>query len=130
VDEQRRTLWRTAWGVALAACTAFALGYGASRSSKPSINASRPPLWPLPVVIAIGIVSLWFVLAPTLHQWPFDRAAPGDAPQPPAEPWLAELTETGEPDDAPLLPFHVQPTAGTASPPGASPRGGTPPPPG
>jgi hypothetical protein len=77
-DEQRRTLWHTAWGVVLAASGAFSLGYGMSRAADPSVGASRPPLWPLFISLAVVAVSLWFVLAPTLHRWPF--AAPAEPP--------------------------------------------------
>ena len=80
-DEQRRTLWHTAWGVVLAASAAFSLGYGMSRAADPSVGASRPPLWPLFISLAVVAVSLWFVLAPTLHRWPFEAPA-----QPPVQP--------------------------------------------
>jgi hypothetical protein len=80
-DEQRRTLWRTAWGVVLAASGAFSLGYGMSRAADPSVGASRPPLWPLFISLAVVAVSLWFVLAPTLQRWPFEACAePPDQP--------------------------------------------------
>jgi hypothetical protein len=80
VDDRRRSLWRTSWGVVLAAATAFSAGYAASRASDPSVGASRPPVWPLFISLLVVAVSLWFVLAPTLHQWPFDdRRKPRDA---------------------------------------------------
>ncbi|HEY5012293.1 MAG TPA: hypothetical protein VIK61_06255 [Acidimicrobiia bacterium] len=99
MDEQRRTLWRTSWGVVLAASLAFSIGYGASRNAQPSVGASRPPGWPLILSLLVVAVSLWFALAPRLHRWPFtDRPdgpnAPGDA----TEPWLTELTEADEED--------------------------------
>jgi hypothetical protein len=95
VDEQRRTLWRTAWGVVLAASAAFSLGYAASRASHPSVGASRPPAWPLFISVLVVAVSVWFVLAPKLHRWPFEeRPAPAGDDRP--EPWLTELTDAEE----------------------------------
>jgi hypothetical protein len=82
---QRRTLWITGWGVVLAASTAFSLGYAASRRADPSVGASRPPGWPLILSLLVVLVSLWFVLAPRLHQWPFAKA-PIDDPHRPDEP--------------------------------------------
>jgi len=73
LDDRRRTLWRTSWGVALAAASAFSLGYGMSRAADPSVGASRPPAWPLFPSVLVVLVSLWFVLAPTLHRWPFEE---------------------------------------------------------
>jgi hypothetical protein len=105
-DQQRRTLWQTAWGVALAASAAFSIGYGASRSADPSVGASRPPAWPLFISVLVVAVSLWFVLAPRLHRWPFEDT-PGDEVAT-SEPWLTELTETDDPDAAPLATFHVE----------------------
>jgi hypothetical protein len=96
MDEQRRTLWRTSWGVVLAASAAFSLGYGASRNAQPSVGASRPPGWPLILSLLVVAVSLWFELAPRLHRWPFADQPGG--PGEPAEPWLAELTEADEED--------------------------------
>ncbi len=122
-EEQRTSLWRTAWGVVLAAATAFSIGYAASRGSHPSVGAGRPPLWPLPIALGIGIVALWFVLAPTLHQWPFQERSPGPSAGP--EPWLAELTESESPDDAPPLPFHIEPQAGSATAGRSDPSGST-----
>ena len=99
-EDRRRSLWRTSWGVVLAAATAFSAGYAASRASDPSVGASRPPVWPLFISLLVVAVSLWFVLAPTLHQWPFDeRGEPGNtdaAHDETPEPWLTELSE---PDD-------------------------------
>jgi hypothetical protein len=95
VDEQRRTLWRTSWGVVLGASAAFSLGYGASRSADPSVGASRPPAWPLVISALVVAVSLWFVLAPKLHRWPFEErveATPDDGP----ESWSTELTDADE----------------------------------
>jgi hypothetical protein len=112
VDEQRRTLWRTSWGVVLAASGAFSLGYAMSRASDPSAGASRPPGWPLFVSLLVVAVSLWFVLAPTLHRWPFETGA--DRGGQPPEPWLAELTETEDPEHAPIATFTI---GGDASPP-------------
>ena len=106
VDQDRRTLWQTAWGVVLAASAAFSLGYGASRSADPSVGASRPPAWPLFLSVLIVAVSVWFVLAPRLHRWPFDQH-PGGAVEE-SGPWLTELTETDDPDEAPLARFHVE----------------------
>ena len=91
--EQRRTLWITAWGVVLAASSAFSLGYGASRRADPSVGASRPPGWPLILSLLVVLVSLWFVLAPRLRKWPF-AAAPVDDPHPPDEPRIAELGDS------------------------------------
>ena len=71
MDERRRTLWRTSWGVVLAASAAFSAGYAASRAADPSVGASRPPGWPLVVSLVVVAVSVWFVLAPSLHRWPF-----------------------------------------------------------
>ena len=112
---QRRTLWITAWGVVLAASAAFSLGYGASRSADPSVGASRPPAWPLFISVLVVVVSIWFVLAPRMHRWPFEEPTT-DASRP--EPWLTELTETDDPDAAPLAPMRVDsPTPVEASPP-------------
>lgn len=103
LDDQRRTLWRTSWGVVLGASTAFSAGYAASRASDPSVGASRPPVWPLFISLLVAAVSLWFVLAPTLHRWPFEKHTedPGgagtDSDDAPA-PWLAELTDTDDAD--------------------------------
>jgi hypothetical protein len=105
-DQQRRTLWQTAWGVVLAASGAFSLGYGASRSADPSVGASRPPAWPLFISVLVVVVAIWFVLAPRLHRWPFDETPTDDAAG--GEPWLTELTETDDPDDAPLAAFQVE----------------------
>jgi hypothetical protein len=107
-DDQRRTLWQTAWGVVLAASAAFSLGYGASRSAHPSVGASRPPAWPLFISVLVVAVSVWFVLAPRLHRWPFEDAPVDAARGETAEPWLTELTETDDPDAAPLAAFHVE----------------------
>jgi hypothetical protein len=96
MDEQRRTLWRTSWGVVLAASAAFSIGYGASRSADPSVGASRPPGWPLVVSVLVVAVSLWFVLAPSLHQWPFDQPELDDSG--PSEPSLVELTDDADED--------------------------------
>lgn len=104
--DPRRTLWHTAWGVVLAASAAFSLGYGASRSADPSVGASRPPAWPLFISVLVVVVSVWFLLAPTMHRWPFE-ASPPDATGP--EPWLMELTETDDPDAAPLAVMHLDP---------------------
>jgi hypothetical protein len=94
VDEQRQILWRTAWGVVLAASPAFSLGYGASRAAHPSVGASRPPAWPLFISVLVVAVSIWFVLAPKLHRWPFEtRSAADDQDH---EGWLAELTDADE----------------------------------
>ena len=79
-EEKRITLWRTAWGVVLAASGAFSLGYGMSRAADPSVGASRPPAWPLFISLLVVAVSLWFVLAPTLHRRPFQRDQPEDQP--------------------------------------------------
>jgi hypothetical protein len=106
--DQRRTLWQTAWGVVLAASAAFSLGYGASRSADPSVGASRPPAWPLFISIVVVLVSVWFVLAPRLHTWPFEEQ-PADEVAATPGPWLTELTETDDPDTAPLAAFHVEP---------------------
>ena len=121
-DDQRRTLWLTAWGVVLAASAAFSLGYSASRSADPSVGASRPPAWPLFISVLVVVVSVWFVLAPRLHRWPFEEQPSNEVA--PSEPWLTELTETDDPDAAPLATFHVdaspEPPAheGTSPPPG------------
>jgi hypothetical protein len=121
-DQQRRTLWQTAWGVVLAASAAFSLGYGASRSADPSVGASRPPAWPLFISVLVVVLSVWFVLAPRLHKWPFEETPDGAVEK--SEPWLTELTETDDPDAAPLAPFHVDasqdqpPHEGTSPPPG------------
>ena len=95
VDEQRRILWRTAWGVVLAASAAFSLGYGASRAAHPSVGASRPPMWPLFISLLVVAVSIWFVLAPKLNRWPFAEhpVPPDDERQ---EGWLAELTDADD----------------------------------
>jgi hypothetical protein len=115
-DQQRRTLWHTAWGVVLAASGAFSVGYGASRSADPSVGASRPPAWPLFISVLVVVLAIWFVLAPRLHRWPFE-AAPADEPSK-TEPWLTELTETEDPDAAPLAAFHVEsPQAPESTPP-------------
>ena len=106
MDEKRRTLWLTSWGVVLAASSAFTLGYGASRSATPSIGASRPPGWPLFITVFIVAVSLWFVLAPKLHRWPFEERPVDDSEV--AEPWLAELGDTGDPQEAPLGTFRIE----------------------
>ena len=64
-------------------------------------------MWPLFISLLVVAVSLWFVLAPTLHQWPFDDRTgdpgaggsdpdSGDTP----EPWLAELTDADDAADA------------------------------
>jgi hypothetical protein len=99
MDEQRRTLWRTSWGVVLAASLAFSIGYGASRNAQPSVGASRPPGLPLVLSLLLVAVSLWFVLAPRLHRWPFaDEPGGPDAPGSADGPWLAELTEDDEED--------------------------------
>ncbi len=95
-DERRRTLWRTSWGVALAASAAFSLGYAASRSADPSVGASRPPGWPLIVSVLVVAVSLWFVLAPKLHRWPFEPRPVDEAA--PVEPGLGELTADADED--------------------------------
>jgi hypothetical protein len=114
-QDARRTLWQTAWGVVLAASAAFSLGYGASRSADPSVGASRPPAWPLFISVLVVVVSIWFVLAPRMHRWPFEEPTT-DASRP--EPWLTELTETDDPDAAPLAPMRVDtPTPVEASPP-------------
>jgi hypothetical protein len=108
VDEQRITLWRTAWGVVLAASGAFTVGYGASHAADPSIGASRPPVWPLFISVLIVAVSLWFVLAPTLHRWPFEPV-PGE-PAGDAEPWLAELSDADQPN-ATVGTFRIEGSA-------------------
>ena len=81
----------------LAASTAFSAGYAASRASDPSVGASRPPVWPLFISLLVVAVSFWFVLAPTLHQWPFDdrghRRDGGTDPDESPQPWLAELSD-------------------------------------
>ena len=104
--KQQRTLWVTAWGVVLGASAAFTLGYGASRRSDPSVGASRPPGWPLVVSLIVVAVSLWFVLAPRLHMWPFvkspiesdDPESDPEAVEPDAtaQPWLTDLTDADE----------------------------------
>jgi hypothetical protein len=106
VDEQRRKLWQTSWGVTLAASAAFSLGYGASRAANPSVGASRPPAWPLFLSVLVVAVAAWFVLAPRLRRWPFAERPTdtGDAP----EPWLVELTESDDPDAAPFGSFTVE----------------------
>ena len=87
LEDRRRTLWRTSWGVVLAAASAFSLGYGMSRAADPSVGASRPPAWPLFPSVLIVLVSLWFVLAPTLHRWPFEeREVPPPDETRPADP--------------------------------------------
>jgi hypothetical protein len=116
LDQQRRTLWHTAWGVVLAASTAFSLGYGASRSAHPSVGASRPPAWPLFISVLVVALSIWFVLAPRFHHWPFEER-PAEPPHD-GEPWLHELTETDDPDAAPVAAMHVETPA---APEGASP---------
>jgi hypothetical protein len=115
--QQRRTLWQTAWGVVLAASGAFSLGYGASRSADPSVGASRPPAWPLFISLLVVVVAIWFVLAPRLHRWPFEETPTDGASGP--EPWLTELTETDDPEAAPIAAFHVEgpPAHEDASPP-------------
>jgi hypothetical protein len=116
-QDARRTLWHTAWGVVLAASAAFSLGYGASRSADPSVGASRPPAWPLFISVLVVAVSIWFVLAPRMHRWPFEDR-PGDATG--SQPWLTELTETDDPDAAPLAPMHVDTSVETSPPPDPS----------
>jgi hypothetical protein len=101
--EQRRTLWRTAWGVAVAASAAFSIGYGASHYADPSIGAERTPAWPLFVSIAVVLVSIWFLLAPTLHQWPFAET-PGESGAH-DELLTGELSDAGEP--APVGSFRI-----------------------
>ena len=97
MDDRRRSLWRTSWGVVLAASSAFSAGYAASRASDPSVGASRPPVWPLIISLLVVAVSLWFVLAPTLHQWPFDdRGDAGTDRDETPEPWLTELSDTDD----------------------------------
>jgi len=105
-QDARRTLWHTAWGVVLAASAAFSLGYGASRSADPSVGASRPPAWPLFISVVFFVVSIWFVLAPRMHRWPFEEPPAGATG---SQPWLKELSETDDPDAAPLAPMHVDP---------------------
>lgn len=97
-------LWRTAWGVALAATTAFTIGYSASHFADPSIGAERTPLWPVFVALALALTSLWFLLAPTLHRPPF--ATP---PEPAAEHDGVLMGELADADDdhAPLGTFRV-----------------------
>jgi len=103
-EEQRVRLWRTAWGVALAATTAFTIGYAASHFADPSIGAERTPLWPVFVSLALALASLWFLLAPTLHRPPF--APRPDAPADHDDVWLGQLADT-EDTDAPLGTFRV-----------------------
>lgn len=104
MDDRRRSLWRNAWGVLLAASAAFSAGYGASRNAEPSPGASRPPAWPLFISLLVVAVSLWFVLAPRLHRWPFDERTndheqdPGDGDDGTPEPWLVELTDADDGD--------------------------------
>ena len=62
----------------------------------------------------VVVVSVWFVLAPKLHRWPFEER-PIDAAGKP-EPWLGELTETDDPDAAPLATFRVVGDASDATP--------------
>jgi hypothetical protein len=81
----------------LAASAAFSLGYGASRAAHPSVGASRPPAWPLVLSILVVALSVWFVLAPTLHRWPFE-ARPTEGSKTP-EGWLAELTDADTDDE-------------------------------
>jgi hypothetical protein len=104
-EQQRVTLWHTGWGVAVAASTAFAVGYGASHYADPSIGAERTPAWPLFLSIVVVLASVWFLLAPNLHQWPFaespDAAAPHD------ELLTGELSDEGEP--APIGSFRIDP---------------------
>ena len=114
IDDRRRTLWRTSWGVVLAAASAFSLGYGMSRAADPSVGASRPPVWPLFVSVPVVLVSLWFVLAPTLHRWPFE-ARRGQGTEPP-EPWLGELTETDDAETAPIATFTIEGEASAPDP--------------
>ena len=81
----------------LAASGAFSLGYAMSRASDPSVGASRPPVWPLFISLLVVAVSLWFVLAPTLHRWPFDEPrAAGAVPDEAPEPWLTDLTDADD----------------------------------
>jgi hypothetical protein len=103
--DQRVTLWRTSWGVALAATSAFSIGYGASHYADPSIGAVRTPLWPLLVAIAAALVCLWFLIAPNLHRWPFETPPPAHGADQPDDILTGELSEPGEP--APVGTFRV-----------------------
>jgi hypothetical protein len=107
-EDQRRTVWRTGWGVAVAASAAFSIGYGASHYADPSIGAERTPAWPLFVSIAVVIASVWFLLAPNLHQWPFDEK-PGSDPHAHDDVLTGTLSEAGEP--APIGSFRIDPPA-------------------
>jgi hypothetical protein len=98
VDEQRRILWRTSWGVVLAVSGAFSLGYGASRSAHPSVGALRPPAWPLVLSLLVVACSIWFILAPRLNRWPFAPSPTDGDEDEAAEGWLAELTDADEED--------------------------------
>jgi hypothetical protein len=97
-EDRRRSLWRNAWGVVLAASTAFSAGYGASRNADPSAGASRPPAWPLLISLLVVAVSLYLVLAPTLHRWPFEEREHEPTGTEDGEPWLVELTDADEQD--------------------------------
>jgi hypothetical protein len=104
-QEQRVTLWRTAWGVVVAASVAFTMGYGASHFADPSVGAERTPAWPLFVSSAVVVVSLWFLVAPNLRRWPFELKR--DAREPHDEPWTGRLSDEDEP--APIGSFRVEP---------------------
>jgi hypothetical protein len=103
-EHQRRTLWHTAWGVAVAASTAFAIGYGASHYADPSIGAERTPAWPLFVAIAVVLGSVWFLLAPELHQWPFAEQPSGTESH--DDVLTGALSATGE--SAPIGGFRIE----------------------
>jgi hypothetical protein len=103
-EEQRRTLWHTGWGVAVAASAAFSIGYGASHFADPSIGAERTPAWPLFLAIAAVLVSIWFLLAPELHRWPFEARPHG--PEAHDDVLTGELSGEGEP--APIGGFRIE----------------------
>jgi hypothetical protein len=66
------------------------------------------------ISIVVVLVSVWFVLAPRLHKWPFEEPPPVDDAAK-TEPWLTDLTETDDPDAAPLATFHVESPHGEAA---------------
>jgi hypothetical protein len=77
-----------------------------SRAADPSVGASRPPAWPLFVSVLVVAVSLWFVLVPALHRWPFEEQRDDDGGPP--EPWLGELAETDDAETAPTATFTIE----------------------